>query len=141
MGHNPSPSAIQDCKGYFEKHPERKRPNEPKPKVPLSTTAPKDFTPEQKVAWKELMKMLLPGVAFDSDKWALRHLAILEAKYRFCVLNDKKYTADDHTKWLALLDRFGLNPSARTKVHGDAPPTDELEDFLAGYTPPNPKLQ
>lgn len=134
MGHNPSPSGVQDSKGYYLKHPERKRPAEPKPKVPLSTTTPKDFTPEQKIVWKELMKMLPPGVAFDADKWGLRHLAILEAKYRDCVAKDKKFTADEHTKWLALLDRFGLNPSARTKIQVDASEEDELEDFLSDET-------
>ena len=132
MGINPTPSAILDAKGSFIKNPQLKRPAEPKPTAPLKTTAPKDFTKEQKVVWKELVKMLPPGVAFDSDTWALQHLAILEAKWRVCVKENKKFTADEHTKWLALLDRFGLNPSARTKIHVAAEEKDELEGFLSG---------
>lgn len=131
MGINPSPSAIQDAKGYFEKHPERKRPKEPKPTNPLSTTAPKDFNKEQKALWKELMGMLIPGVAFSSDKWAVRHLVLLEAKSRVCEREGRKFTADEATKLLAYLDRFGLNPSARTRIHVEAAETDELEGFLS----------
>lgn len=134
MGINPIPSAIQDAKGYYTKHPERKPKGEAKPKIPLSTTAPKDFTPEQKLMWKELMKMLPPGVAFDSDKWALRHLAILEAKYRDCVKLDKKFIAAEHGMWLSLLDRFGLNSSARTKIQVEAAEEDDIEDFLSSET-------
>src|SRR5262249_30913683 len=92
MGHNPSPSAIQEVKGYFQKNPDRKRPKEPKPKKPLVKTPPKEFTDQEKAVWRELMKMLPPGVAFDSDKWALRHLVILEAKSRECHRTGSKFT-------------------------------------------------
>jgi hypothetical protein len=134
MSHNPTPSAILDAKGSFIKNPHLKRPKEAKPKTPLRTTAPKDFNKEQKVLWRELMKMLIPGVAFDSDKWAIRHLVLLEAKSRLCEKTGARFTADEHTKLLAYLDRFGLNPSARTRIQVEAAEEDELEGFLSGKT-------
>ena len=42
---------------------------------------------------------------------------------------------------LALLAKFGLTPSDRTKVSVEVPKESALDKFLAGHTPPVPKLQ
>ena len=131
MGDNPTPSAILDARGAFLKHPERKRPAEPSPREPLVETAPKDFSKEQKKLWKELMRMIPPGVAFDSDTWALRRLVILEAKSR----STEKVIASEYSQWLQLLDRFGLNPSARSRISVEARPKTALSKFMAPPTP------
>jgi hypothetical protein len=134
MGRPPTPTAILDTKGTFLKHPEFKRPNEPKGRA-ISKTPPKDFTPDQKALWKELMKMLAPGVAFESDRWALRHLVILEAKSRDPNIIFKDC---DHTKLLNYLDRFGLNASARAKVSAEPPKESKLSKFLNQPTAKRP---
>jgi hypothetical protein len=133
MGRVNTPTAILDARGSFLHHPELKRSAEPSPRGPLHTTAPKDFTKEQKAVWKELMRMLPPGVAFNSDYWALRHLVILEAKSR----SGEKFMASEHTQLVGLLDRFGLNPSARCRIQVEAPKESRLAKFLR-YTPPTP---
>jgi phage terminase small subunit len=137
MGHNPTPSAILDTKGTFIKHPEYRRPAEPSPREPLATAAPKDFSKEQKKLWKELMRMLPPGVAFNSDAWAIRHLVVLEAKSR----SDEKMMAAEMSQLISLLDRFGLNPAARARIAVEAPKESALTKFLAGHTPSAPKVQ
>lgn len=137
MGRNHTPTAILDAKGSFIHNPQLKRPNEPKGRK-LSETPPKDFTPEQKAIWKELMSMLAPGVAFNSDRWALRHLVILEAKSR----EPGPFKDSEHTKLLNYLDRFGLNPAARCKIAVEQPKESKLAKFLnAKPTSPRPPAQ
>lgn len=79
------------------------------------------------------MRMLPPGVAFNSDMWALRHLVILEAKSR----SGEKFMASEHTQLIGLLDRFGLNPSARCRIQVEAPKESRLAQFLK-YKPASP---
>jgi hypothetical protein len=133
MGRNNTPTAILDARGSFIHNPQLRRKAEPSPRGPLCTAAPKDFTKEQKAVWRELMKMLPPGVAFNSDYWALRHLVLLEAKSR----SGEKFMASEHTQLVGLLDRFGLNPSARCRVQVEAPKESRLAQFLK-YTPASP---
>ena len=58
------PSSVQDAKGYFDKHKDRARPNEPKPTMQLGSP-PKHLTDDQKKLWTEFKRKVLPGVAFD----------------------------------------------------------------------------
>jgi hypothetical protein len=127
MGRNNTPTAILDARGTFLKHPEYERLNEPQGSA-LSKTPPKDFTIEQKKLWKELMRMLAPGVAQSSDLWALRHLVMLEAKSRDPNINFKDC---EHRLLLSYLDIFGLSPAARSKVSVPAAPKSKLATFLS----------
>ena len=86
------PTAILDAKGSLLHHPELRDSSEPTGRQ-MSKTVPKDFAcvdacpevchhAEQRRLWKELMKMMAPGVALASDRWAVIHLVTLEAKSR-----------------------------------------------------------
>lgn len=134
MGRNPTPTAVLDARGSFIAHPENKRDAEPKPRHLLSRTPPKDLKEGEKVIWKELMKILPPGVAYNSDLWAIRHLVIIETKSR----GPDGITDSEHTKLLAYLDRFGLNAAARTKIQVEAPAKSKLDKFINRKAKPAP---
>ena len=71
--------------------------------------------------------MVAPGVALQSDRWAVIHLVTLEAKSRAGLTRDP-----EENRILAYLDRFGLNPSSRSKVSIPAPKESALQKFLKG---------
>ena len=80
---------------------------------------------EQRRLWKELMKMLVPGVALSSDRWAAIHLVTLEAK------SLAGHTSEgEENRLLHYQDRFGLNPASRSKVSIPAPKESALQKFL-----------
>lgn len=119
-----TPTAISDAKGYYIKHPERKPVNEPIVTEPLGGP-PTKMTKDEKKVWKELAKQVPPGVAKVSDRGPFEILVRLFTKERAGTLK-----VGHMGSMLSLFSRFGMTPSDRAKVHGDAPPSDELEDFL-----------
>jgi hypothetical protein len=125
MGRLHQPTAILETKGSFIAHPEYKRPKEPKPKSKLVKKAPAVLTDDQKVLWKELMGMLPPGVAFNSDKWALIDLVKLEDQSRKGTISEA-----GATRKLGFFGRFGLTPADRCKIQVEAEPQDKLAAFL-----------
>jgi len=135
MGRPLQPSAISEAKGYYLKHKERKPKGEPVVTQPLGGP-PKHLLPEEKKIWKEMAKHLPPGVAKVTDRDTFEIMVCLFTKERARTIK-----ISERGQMLSIMSRFGMAPSDRTKVHADAAPTDELEDFLAGYTPPAPKLQ
>jgi len=78
------------------------------------------------------MKMLPPGVAFDSDKWAARRLVVLEAKAREADRTGVPLPGVESNRLKEYYIKFGLTPAARTRIHVEASATDDLEDFLSG---------
>ena len=124
------PTAVLDARGSFMRHPERKRTDEPKPKSKLTRRAPAHLTDDQKPLWKELMAMLPPGVAFNSDKWALVDLVVLEDQSRKGTISETAAT-----RKLAYLGRFGLTPSDRAKVSVEPEPQSKLQAFLTAKKP------
>ena len=135
MGRPTQPSAISDAKGYYLKHKERKPKGEPVVTQRLGGP-PKHLLPEEKKIWKELAKHLPSGVAKLPDRASFEIMVRLFTKERARTIK-----ISERSQMLSIMSRFGMTHSDRAKVHGDAAPTDELEDFLAGYTPPAPKLQ
>jgi hypothetical protein len=125
MGRLPQPTAMLDTKGSFIRHPEYKRPKEPKPKSKLTKKAPACLSDDQKLLWKELMTMLPPGVAFSSDKWALEDLVKLKDQSRKNTISET-----GATRMLAYLGRFGLTPVDRTRIQVEAEPESKLQAFL-----------
>ena len=116
---------MLDAKGAYLAHPERRPKGEPKPKSKLSKTAPKHLTDDQKLLWKELMGMIPPGVAFNSDRWALEELVVLKDESRKGTIGDAAAT-----RLKAYLVEFGLTPVARTRVNVEAAPENKLQAFL-----------
>ena len=129
------PTAILDAKGSLLHHPELRDSGEPSGRG-MSKSCPKDFTcvdgcpevchhAEERKLWKELVKMMAPGVALASDRWSVIHLVVLEAKSRAGLTSN-----GEEMRLLQYLDRFGLNPSSRSKVSIPAPKESALQKFL-----------
>ena len=135
MGRPAQPSAISDAKGYYLKHPERKPVGEPVVTKPLGGP-PKHLTEDEKKLWREFARMVPYGVAKFSDRWAVEKLVRLFAKERKGTI-----LVAEGGQVLALFAKFGLTPSDRTKVSVEAPKESALDKFLAGHSPPAPKLQ
>src|SRR5260221_11510476 len=87
MGRMHLPSSVQDAKGYFDKHKDRARPNEPKPTMQLGSP-PKHLTDDQKKLWTEFKRKVLPGVAFDSDSWMVEQIVKLMDRFRKDTLSE-----------------------------------------------------
>jgi hypothetical protein len=121
---------MLDAKGAYLVHPERKPKGEPKPKGKLSHTAPKHLTDDQKLLWRELLAMIPPGVAFNSDKWALEELVVLKDESRKKTISDAAAT-----RLKSYLVEFGLTPVARTRVTVAAEPESKLQAFLTKKPP------
>jgi phage terminase small subunit len=133
MGRHPLPKAIQDAKGYFEKHPDRARPNEPTPTKPLGN-APKYLSDDQKKLWNEFKGKMLPGVVFDSDSWQVERIVKLMDKFRKDTITDA-----GQAQLTSLLARFGMSPADRAKVTvGGEAPKDELDDYIHKPKPKKP---
>lgn len=133
MGRMHLPTATQDAKGYFEKHPERARPNEPKPTKALGSP-PKHLTDDQKKLWNEFKRKVLPSVAFDSDSWMVEQIVKLMDRFRKDNLSDA-----GATRLSNLLARFGMSPADRAKVAANiAAPKDEADQYLNKPKPKKP---
>ena len=129
------PTAILDAKGSLLHHPELRDSGEPSGRQ-MSKSVPKNFAcvescpeecphVEQRKLWKELMRMMAPGVALSSDRWAVIHLVTLEAKSRAGLTSNS-----EEMRLLHYLDRLGLNPASRSKVSIPAPKESALQKFL-----------
>ncbi len=118
------PTALQDAKGYYLKHPERRPQGEPVVTQPLGNP-PKSLSADEKKLWKELARMIPPGVAMFSDRAAMERLVFLFDRQRKHII-----TASEGSQLLNLFGRFGMTPSDRAKVHVDAPKQSKLSAFL-----------
>jgi len=124
MGRNMTPTAIQDAKGYFITHPERKRSDAADTGRPLGAP-PKHLTEGEAELWKEIKKDLLPGVAKKSDRHSFETLVTLKMKERAGII-----LAADRGQLITLYSHFGLTPASRAKVSVPAAPKSSLQDFL-----------
>lgn len=118
------PTAIQDAKGYYLKHPERRPTGEPAVAKPLGTP-PKHLSADERKLWKELAKIIPPGVARFSDRASMERLVYLFDRQRKHTI-----TASEGSQLLNLFGRFGMTPSDRAKVSVDAPQDNKLQKFL-----------
>jgi phage terminase small subunit len=132
MGRNMTPTAIQDAKGYFQQHPERKRHDAPDIGKPLGGP-PKHLAECEAELWKEMKRDLLPGVAKKSDRHAFETLVTLKMKERVGII-----LAADRGQLITLYSHFGLTPASRCKVAVPTAPKSNLADFLAKKTVPAP---
>jgi len=95
------------------------RTSEPKPKGALGS-APKHFTPELLVIWKELVRQIPPGVLKNSDRIILELTCRLTYQMRYGV----EFTSSNAAQLVSCLSRLAMTPSDRSRVnlapeHGD----------------------
>ncbi len=112
MARNRTPSQILQIRGAYKKNPQRQRSTEPEAAT-FKKTAPVHLSSEQKKAWRELVKLIAPGVLQQSDRLILEQTAVLVAEWR----ND---TAGFKTSRYAVLQscfsRLGMTPADRSRV-------------------------
>jgi len=127
---NHKPTAVQDAKGYYQAHPERKRPAEPTTSEPLGPP-PERLSADLKTLWHELAAEVLPGVAKQSDRTAFELLVKLTLRMR----NDELRNSAEMTQMISLLGRFALTPADRSKVVVSTPQQSALSKFLSNRKP------
>lgn len=133
MARIPSPTALQDAKGYFLKHPERARKNEVKPEGTLPTTAPAGFNAEEKKVWRQFVKNLPHGLATAWDGFMAKTLVRLMAKeeYGSLVAGVRvPITVQERAQMISLSAKFGMTPADRAKLAIEAPAESKLQKFL-----------
>jgi phage terminase small subunit len=134
MAKPPNPTAVQDMKGAYKLHPERRNPDEPKTDAPLGS-APAYLTKEEKAVWRELARNLIPGVAFHSDRLPFEALVRVASKMRH---NLEKFKATDMAALISLCARFGMTPSDRTKISVSKPKASAISKYLSPRRPAPP---
>lgn len=130
------PTAIQEARGSFLRHPERKRARsgEPKPTGELGEP-PEHMERDEKAAWRELAALVPPGVAKNCDRWAFENTVILQVKNR-----KGRANAGEQSLLKGYLAALGLTPADRSRVHAAAP-KDKADDPLSRLLSPSLKPQ
>jgi hypothetical protein len=113
-----TPTNILEMRGAFRKNPARRadRENEPVVTEPLGE-APKTFTADQLQAWTDIVAQCPAGVLRKSDGIAVEEAARLLAMSRM----GSAETADRRALH-ALIGKFGMTPSERSKVTAEGKP-------------------
>ncbi|HZQ25278.1 MAG TPA: hypothetical protein VFA89_20995 [Terriglobales bacterium] len=132
MSRPPLPMEIQDAKGAYIAHPDRKPENAPQPEgeLPIEPPASMRLTPKMKDIWREVVQMLAPEVGKSTDIYAVESLVRLKVKER-----SGRITGAERGQLITLYGRFALTPSDRVKVHVEKPKQSALSKFM---TKPKP---
>jgi hypothetical protein len=134
MGRNRTPTAILDAKGAFLANPQRQREAEPMTADAESLGSPPTrLTKEQKKAWKEIAKRMLPGVVVASDRDAFELMVRLTCRMRDedRTKEETLMTAAEKTLLVSLWSRFAMTPADRSRVHAEKAPENKLSQFLS----------
>lgn len=117
MGRPRTPTNVLDMRGAFKKNPQRLRERENEPTVvdPLEDP-PKTFTGDQLQAWNDIVRTAPKGVLTAADSVAVESAARLLALERIGKASDSQGRRLD-----ALLGKFGMTPSDRSKVSVSVP--------------------
>jgi hypothetical protein len=95
---------------------------------------PKHLSDDQKKVWNEFKRKLPPGVAFDSDSWAVEMIVKLMDRQRKDNISEA-----GANRLMNLMARFGMSPADRAKVVAGGPePQDELSKYLEKPKPTRP---
>ena len=151
-GRKPKPSALRVLEGNPGKRPINKNEPEPEPGIP---PAPENMSEQAKKAWAAVsVKLDKIGVLTEVDDWALEQLCenyaeILELRAeikkdgRFQTVTNKNgdtrtvnhpaatQLADAERRFKAMLEQFGLTPSARVRVKANPKTGNPFESYRA----------
>jgi hypothetical protein len=118
---NQLPTKLKLLRGTFQKS--RGNPNEPIPTEPLGDP-PSDLDRSEKSLWRELIRMTLPGVLTEQDRWAAQLLVQLMAMVR----RRDPMTASQLSTLTYCLTALGLTPVARSRITV-AKPKEQVDPF------------
>jgi hypothetical protein len=103
---------VLEMRDAFTKHPERRRERENEPKgLPGLGECPPELGDLVVKAWEEIVKSAPSGVLTAADAISVKIAAILLAALNCGELGDK-----GRAQLIALLGKFGMNPSDRSRV-------------------------
>ena len=106
------PTALKQLQGTANDHPGRQNQDQPIP--PRGIGPPnKVLTGMEKEIWDEVVGISYAGVLGEADRIALEMMCRLISEMR---TNFEEMTAAKITQLSALLGRFGMTPSDRTKI-------------------------
>lgn len=112
MSRRKNPTAVQDARGYFRKHPDRKRDGEPVVTEPLGAV-PEGLKPGEMKAWQEIAEICPLGVLTQAD----RPTVLLAAKLYAEFMGSYAEMANPRLTLLnRVLGQLGLNPSDRASM-------------------------
>ena len=121
------PAQLHEIKGDYNKNPQRRPQNTPKPKSGIGP-APEITPNDWKECWDEIVNHVCLGVLGDSDRIWLERAAKLLAQSR---TPEAKWTGAEEKSLQVYLSRFGMNPADRSKI-SIGQPGDE-DDPAAKY--------
>lgn len=121
MARPQKPTLVKDITGAHKKNPKRKPKSEVRPRAGIGP-APVSPSSEFAAVWDEIVGMICPGVAGNSDRLALEILAHLVCEFRRA---PTEMTGMKLARIEALMARFGLTPVDRQKIK--APEDDKPE--------------
>lgn len=112
-----TPSNILELRGSFKRHPEIKRPNEPKSPYPIGE-CPDHLDADDQAAWNEIVSQCCPGVLTVSDRITVEITARLLAELRE---TGRDFNMTRLARLQSLLASLGMNPADRTKISVEPP--------------------
>jgi phage terminase small subunit len=131
MGDLRTPTVVLEQRGAFIKNPQRRAERELEP-VPTGKLgpAPKHLPDAAKKTWKELAKILPPGVATNCDRWTVEMAVRLMTRERGQL--QPPLLCSERGQLLQCLMQMGMTPVSRSKVHA-IPQKPEAEDDFAEF--------
>lgn len=109
-----TPTKILQMRGSFKVHPERAAARAEEPvDLPDISGPPASFTGEFLTAWNDIVSTCARGVLKESDRLSVEIASRLLAKFRVSGAEPS-----EKSQLIALLGKFGMNPSERSKVSG-----------------------
>jgi phage terminase small subunit len=119
------PTQLKRLKGTLQKC--RENPNEPQPGEPLGN-APAYFTETEQKIWREIKRMIVPGVLTVQDRFVVELLCQLMARLR---QRDPPMTGAERSNLTYCLSQLGLTPCSRSKISVE--PQSEKSDPFAEF--------
>lgn len=110
MARNPTPTALHEMRGSFEKNPQRKRSGEPQVKAGIGPY-PSERPTDPAACWDLIVDGACPGVLGDADRVSMQIAADLLAKH-----NSGDIQMGERNQLISLLSRMGMTPSDRAKL-------------------------
>lgn len=116
---------LLELRGAFKKHPERRRPHEPKTSRPFRKAAPRRLAEAERQCWRELVARVPAGVLTGADEQLVELTARLlaEARQDFGGMKTTRLTLLGR-----YLDKLGLTPSGRASLVVEKPKKSDFDD-------------
>ncbi len=114
------PTNILEMTGALKKNPKRyqDRANEPK-NLNAIRKPPAHLSKDEKAAYREIIKLSIPGVLGEADTLAVEMAACLLVKCRGQYVVDGKIVpamATEQSQFFKYLNQFGMSPADRSKI-------------------------